>query len=113
MRPRMPRQLTFLITALLFTGSLASTAAFAHSPICNCYNDDEDDNKVVCEGGFSDGASAEGVSVKILNDQERMLINGVMDADSTFTFTKPDDDFHIIYDAGPSHQVIIYMDDIE
>lgn len=104
---------TCLFAALLFTGSLASTTAFAHSPICNCYNDEENDSKVVCEGGFSDGGSAEGVSVKILNDRDRVLINGTMDADSTFTFTKPDDDFHIIYDAGPSHQVIIYMDDIE
>lgn len=104
---------TFLFAALLFTGSFASTTAFAHSPICNCYNDDEDDNKVVCEGGFSDGGSAEGVGVKVLNDRDRVLINGAMDADSTFTFTKPDADFHIIYDAGPSHQVIIYMDDIE
>jgi len=103
---------TFLFTALLFTGSLAATTAFAHSPICNCYNDDED-SKVVCEGGFSDGGSAEGVGVKVLNDRDRVLISGAMDADSSFTFTKPDDDFHIIYDAGPSHQVIIYMDDIE
>jgi len=104
---------TFLFAALLFTGLFASTTTFAHSPICNCYNDDEDGSKVVCEGGFSDGGSAEGVGVKVLNDRDRVLINGTMDADSTFTFTKPDDDFHVIYDAGPSHQVIIYMDDIE
>lgn len=104
---------TFLFTALFFTGSFTATTAFAHSPICNCYNDEKDNSKVVCEGGFSDGGSAEGVGVKILNDRDRVLINGAMDADSTFTFTKPDDDFHIIYDAGPSHQVIIYMDDIE
>ncbi len=104
---------TFLFAALLFTSLYPSTTAFAHSPICNCYNDEEDDSKVVCEGGFSDGGSAEGVGVKVLNDRDRVLINGAMDKDSLFIFTKPDDDFHIIYDAGPSHQVIIYMDDIE
>jgi hypothetical protein len=103
----------FVIGALLCTGTFTATAAFAHSPICNCYNDDENGDKVICEGGFSDGGSAKGVGVKVLNDRDRVLIKGAMNADSTFTFTKPDDDFHILYDAGPSHQVIIYMDDIE
>ena len=102
-----------LSTGLLLTGPFTATTAFAHSPICNCYNDDADHNIVICEGGFSDGGSAEGVGVKVLNDRDRVLIKGAMNADSAFTFTKPDDDFHILYDAGPSHQVIIYMDDIE
>ena len=62
---------------------------------------------LLCTGAFT------GVGVKVLNDRDRVLIKGAMNADSTFTFTKPDDDFHILYDAGPSHQVIIYMDDIE
>jgi len=119
MRAPVFRQPSFLFAALLltgaflFTGTFTATTAFAHSPICNCYNDEENDNKVICEGGFSDGGSAEGVGVKVLNDRDRVLINGAMNADSIFTFTKPDDDFHIIYDAGPSHQVIIYVDDIE
>ena len=103
----------FSMPIILLTALYAPLPAYAHSPICNCYDDEEDDSKVVCEGGFSDGASAEGVPVRVLNDRDRVLINGVMDAESIFAFTKPDDDFHIIYDAGPSHQVIIYMDDIE
>ena len=90
-----------------------SFAAYGHSPICNCYNEDNDDSKVICEGGFSDGGSAEGVAIRVLDDRDKILINDVMNEDSTFTFTKPDADFHVVFDAGPSHQVVIYMDDIE
>jgi hypothetical protein len=83
----------------------------AHTPICNCY--DNGDDSVTCEGGFSDGASAEGVSIRVVNDQERVLIDGKMDGDGTFTFDWPADDFHVIFDAGDNHIVMIYMDDIE
>ena len=104
----------FCYQSLVLTGSiLFSIASYAHSPVCNCYNDDDDDNKVVCEGGFSDGGSAEGVAIRVLDDRDKILINDVMDKDSTFTFTIPDADFHVVFDAGPSHQVVIYMDDIE
>ncbi len=100
-------------SAVLSAALCLAFSAYGHSPVCNCYNDEEDNSKVVCEGGFSDGGSAEGVAVRVLDDRDRILINDVMNADSTFTFTKPDADFHVIYDAGPSHQVVIYMDDIE
>jgi len=103
----------FSVFIILLTALYAPLSAHAHSPICNCYNDEEDESKVVCEGGFSDGGSAQGVPISVLNDRDRVLITGAMDEESLFTFTKPDDDFHIVYDAGPSHQVIIYMDDIE
>ena len=85
--------------------------AFAHSPICNCY--DNGDETVICEGGFSDGTSAEGVSIRILDLRDRVLIDGKMDKDSTFSFTKPDQEFHVVFDAGQSHIVTIYAEDIE
>ncbi|PCJ28731.1 MAG: hypothetical protein COA96_00685 [SAR86 cluster bacterium] len=93
--------------------SLLSFSVSAHSPVCNCYNDEEGENQIICEGGFSDGASAEGVAIRVLDDRERVLINGVMSEDSTFTFARPDADFHVVYDAGDSHQVTVYMDEIE
>ena len=107
-------RLDFYYRSLVLAGSiLLSVATYGHSPICNCYNEDHDDSKVVCEGGFSDGGSAEGVAIRVLDDRDKILINEVMNKDSTFTFTKPDADFHVVFDAGPSHQVVIYMDDIE
>lgn len=68
---------------------------------------------MLCEGGFSDGASAEGVDIKILDDRERVLLEGKMDADSIFIFDRPDVFFHVIFDAGDNHRVVIYEDEIE
>ncbi|MCY3730569.1 MAG: hypothetical protein OXF98_04440, partial [Rhodospirillaceae bacterium] len=68
---------------------------------------------ITCEGGFSDGASAAGVSIRIVDDRDRVLLDGVMDDDSTYTFDRPSEEFHVIFDAGQSHIVTIYSDDIE
>lgn len=97
---------------VLLVGLLALAGpALAHSPICNCY--DNGDGTVTCEGGFSDGASAEGVAMRIVDDSDRVLTVGEMDADSTYTFDRPDDEFHVIFDAGMSHIVTIFSGDIE
>ena len=99
-------------TTSLAVALLALTGpAFAHSPICNCY--DNGDGSVTCEGGFSDGASAEGVAVRIVDESDRVLLAGKMAADSTYTFDRPDDEFHVIFDAGMSHIVTIFSGDIE
>ena len=96
-----------LVCGLLFL----ARPGIAHSPICNCY--DNGDDTITCEGGFSDGASAAGVSIRIVDDRDRVLLDGVMDDDSTYTFDRPSEEFHVIFDAGQSHLVTIYSDDIE
>jgi hypothetical protein len=83
----------------------------AHSPICNCYRNE--DQTITCEGGFTDGSSAEGVAIRIADLRERVLIEGKMGDDSTFSFTPPDAEFHVVFDAGESHIVTIYSEDIE
>ena len=90
---------------------LLAGAANAHSPICNCY--DNGDGTITCEGGFSDGSSAEGVPIRVVDVRERVLVNGQMDAAGTFSFDKPDGDFHVVFDAGQGHAVTIYSADIE
>src|SRR3970282_989073 len=87
------------------------TPASAHSPICNCY--DNGDGTVTCEGGFSDGASAAGVTIRVGDGEYRVLIDGKMDDSSSFSFIKPDQEFHIVFDAGQSHIVTIFGEDIE
>jgi len=87
------------------------TPASAHSPICNCY--DNGDGTVTCEGGFSDGASAAGVAIRVVDGEDRVLIDGKMDDSSSFSFIKPDQEFHIVFDAGQSHIVTIFGEDIE
>ena len=100
------------------TGSIASLVllalaapVLAHSPICNCY--DNGDGTVTCEGGFSDGSSATGVAIRVVDGRDRVLIEGKMDDKSSFSFMKPDQQFHVVFDAGQSHIVTIFGDDIE
>ncbi len=100
-----------LSTALSISVLALANAAMAHSPICACY--DNGDGTVTCEGGFSDGASAEGVAMRIVDESDRVLQVGEMDARSTYTFDMPDGEFHVIFDAGMSHIVTIFSDDIE
>ncbi len=97
--------------ALLIAAVAAGAAAQAHSAICVCY--DNSDGTVTCEGGFSDGSAAEGVPVRVVDDRERVIVNGTMDAAGTFSFDRPEGEFHVVFDAGEGHAVTVYSDDIE
>lgn len=85
--------------------------AMAHSPICDCY--DNGDETVTCEGGFSDGSSATGVAIRIVNTQGKVLLAGKMDDKSNYSYKKPEQEYHVIFDAGDNHTVTIYSEDIE
>ena len=93
--------------AVLILG-LAVTA-LAHSPICTCY--DNGDGSISCEGGFSDGSSAAGVNMYV-KQGDKVLLKGAMNADSEFTFKKPQGDYKVEFDAGEGHQVVINGKDI-
>ena len=95
----------------LVLGALVAATAGAHTPICNCY--DNGDDTVTCEGGFSDGASAEGVAIRVVGPAERVLMQGKMDAAGTFSFARPEQEFHVVFDAGDNHSVTIFGDEIE
>ena len=105
----MPRHAAFAAAGILLLA--AGSTANAHSPVCNCY--DNGDGTITCEGGFSDGSSAEGVPIRVVDARDRVLVNGQMDAAGTFSFEKPDGDFHVVFDAGQGHTVTIYGADIE
>ena len=45
----------------------ASPLLFAHTPLFDCF--DNGDDTLTCEGGFSDGASATGVGVRMVDAQ--------------------------------------------
>ena len=86
-------------------------AAYAHSPVFDCYL--ENDDTVTCEGGFSDGTSAENAAVRVLDENGKVLLEGKIDAEGRFSFRKPDGEYHIVFDAGPRHSVTIFSSDIE
>ena len=80
-----------------------ATYAFAHTPMCSCY--DNGDGTITCEGGFSSGSSAAGVKMSVAEAGGKVLIEGKMNEDSEFTFKKPEGDYTVIFDAGPGHAV--------
>ncbi len=103
----MNRQLAFY--SLLLSGM--SQVALAHTPICDCY--DNGDNTITCEGGFSDGGTAAGIPMRIIDGAGKLLIDGAMSEQSDFTFTKPDGNFRVEFEGGDGHIIQIDGRDIE
>lgn len=91
--------------------SVLVAPAFAHNAICDCYLDGDD--TITCEGGFSDGSTAVGVPVRVVDRDGKVLLDGAMDENSVFTFEKPDVVFKVEFDAGEGHVVQIDGRDIE
>lgn len=90
------------ITALLISFVMAAPA-LAHTPLCSCW--DEGDGNITCEGGFSDGSSAQGVIMYVNEKNGKTLVKGQMDEFSEFTFKKPSRSYTVILDAGEGHRV--------
>lgn len=99
-----------ILPALFITATMAMSAAFAHTPLCSCY--DMGDGTVLCEGGFSDGSSAAGINIRIVDRHANNLLEGVMSENSEFEFDKPEGDYSVIFDAGPGHVIEISSRDI-
>ncbi len=97
-----------LITFLLL---IAASHSYAHSPICDCY--DNGDETISCEGGFSDGGSAAGIEIHIIDQSGKILIQGEMSEYSEYTFDKPAVDYWVQYLAGEGHTIEIDSRDIE
>ena len=95
----------------LLPWAFLATLAHGHNAICDCY--DNGDETITCEGGFSDGGTAVGVPVRILDASGKVLVEGAMSENSDFTFAKPDVDFRVEFNAGEGHVVTIDGRDIE
>ena len=97
---------------LPLAGLLAIAApALAHNAICDCFLNG--DGTITCEGGFSDGSSASGIPVRIIDRDGKVLIDGAMSDNSEFTFQRPDVAFRVEFDAGEGHVIAIDGRDIE
>ena len=97
-------------TAAIALMAFALSAA-AHNAICDCFLNE--DGTITCEGGFSDGASATGIPLRVLDSDGKLLIEGAMNEKSEFSFAKPAVDFRVEFDAGEGHVVKIDGRDIE
>ncbi|SDE38141.1 hypothetical protein [Rhodospira trueperi] len=78
-------------------------AALAHTPLFSCY--DNGDGTVLCEAGFSDGSSASGVPVQVLDGTGAVIEESKMDANSEFIFEMPEGDYSVQFDAGEGHRI--------
>ncbi|WGV98860.1 hypothetical protein QF117_02550 [Vibrio sp. YMD68] len=94
-----------LIAAALFSGQV-----LAHTPLFSCY--DNSDGTVLCEGGFSDGSSAAGVAMTVVDASDKELIKSEINEDGEFEFNKPLGDYKVQFNAGPGHSIEISGKDI-
>jgi hypothetical protein len=91
--------------------ALLAAAAYAHNAICDCY--DNGDDTITCEGGFSDGGKAVGVPLRVMDQNGKVLIEGVMSEKSDYTFAKPKVEYRVEFDGGTGHVITIDGRDIE
>jgi hypothetical protein len=105
MKPSLSRWL--LLPASLVLGMLAQ----AHNAVCSCF--DNDDGTITCEGGFSDGASAAGVPIRVFDQAGKVLLEGVLGKQGDFRFARPKVPFRVEMQAGEGHVVKIDGRDIE
>ena len=80
---------------------LFGVGAQAHSPRFSCYA--EADQQILCEGGFSDGSSARGVSISMLSYEDKLLWSGHLDAQSQIRFKRPEGRFYLRFEGGAGH----------
>jgi hypothetical protein len=105
-----PSSMTTLARLSLAALLVVPSWAAAHSAVFDCFN--EKDGRVTCEGGFSDGTSAAGVPVKVLDSQDKLLLSGAIDKEGRFSFKRPPGDFRVVFDAGKGHAVTLLSSDI-
>ncbi len=99
-----------LFVCSLVTGVFLASIAFAHTPLCSCY--DNGDGTATCEGGFSDGSSASGVEMFVKDKDGNVVIEGKMDEDSEYSFKKPNGEYIVIFDAGDGHKIEVESSEI-
>lgn len=86
-------------------------SAFAHSALFDCF--DNGDGTILCQGGFSDGSSAQGVRIVIQDGDGNALQEAVLDSNSEVVLEKPSRNFSILFDGGTGHSIEINGESIQ
>ncbi|MFW0885753.1 UNVERIFIED_CONTAM: hypothetical protein MKS84_03495 [Pseudomonas sp. JL1] len=89
---------------------LLCQTALAHGPVLDCYI--ERDDQVKCEAGFTDGSSAAGRKIHIQNPSDKVLLEGEVGKDNTYTFQPPTGTYSVVFLGGAGHDVTIQSSDI-
>lgn len=101
---------TIWLAPAAVVASLAAAQVYAHAPVFACT---KENTMIHCEAGYSDGSSAAGRKVAVLDANHRVLFEGEVKADGTYEFTAPNGMFHVSFDGGQYHNVTLYSTDIE
>lgn len=100
---------------ILFFGSILSVVALAHAPLISV--DDNGDGTIYVEGGFSNGASSEGLPVVLVKDApyngpeetfkgKEVIYEGKFGKDNSITIPKPATPKYEVYlNAGEGHVI--------
>ena len=99
-----------IVFGIFMLSAVFPAQALAHTPLFSCYGGG--DGTVICEGGFSDGSSAAGAAVRVVDEDGNVLTKGKMDEFSEFVFDAPDAPYKVIFDAGPGHEIEIQGEEI-
>ncbi len=106
----MKKKLVMFVASMVLIVSLAG-AAFAHTPLFSCW--DNGDETLSCEGGYSDGSSAAGTTIKVQDPKGKVIFTGKLDKNGELTFKKPKGEFTVTFDGGPGHSVTIKSSNIK
>lgn len=109
MSSRKSRPLTLRVAASLGLLIGAALPAYAHAPLLDCYLED---GSVKCEAGFSDGTSAAGKKIHVLDASHKVLFEGVLDEQGVYTFKPPTGDYQVTFEGGDNHQATRFSSEI-
>lgn len=90
---------------------LAAGHASAHEPVAMCVLLDA--STIRCRGTSNDGDELRGARMEVTAHDGSALLDGRLDAQSTFTFAKPRQPFYVLLDTGPGLQAIVEQEEIK
>ncbi|MBN2644293.1 MAG: hypothetical protein JXR59_02325 [Desulfuromonadaceae bacterium] len=100
-----------IIIGSTFILAFTTGSGWAHSPIFTCFF--SEGAVISCEGAFSDGSNAAGTAIEVKDAHGNLLSSGKLDFTGSIELKKPAvDDFTILFDGGPGHQLQVRSSDI-
>ena len=72
----------------------------------------ESDDLVKCEAGYTDGSSAVGRKIHVQNTSNKLLLEGVVGKDNTYSFQPPAGNYSVLFMGGENHEATIQSSDI-
>jgi hypothetical protein len=85
------------------------TPALAHAPLLDCGL--SGNGAYTCQAGYSDGSSAANQIIRVRDANHRLVLEERFNANGSFTFDRPDGEFHVEFEGDPLHSIVIYVTD--